>query len=532
MTYTATDLFCGCGGSSEGAEAVAGVRLRMGANHWKTAIETHSHNFPHADHDLADISQVDPRRFPSTDILLASPECTHHSRARTKRHQADLFDPNGDPAAERSRATMWDVPRFAEYHKYKLIVVENVTEIRNWAPFAAWIQCMDALGYDHQLLYLNSMIAPPTPQSRDRFYGCFWRKGNRKPNLDIRPKAFCEEHGDINARQTWKKPGAPGGKYGARQQYFYACPWCRKPASLYAMPAASAIDFSIPGVRIGDRVSLGMRPLAEATRRRVQLGLERFGPAIIQRYGNTFERPGSDYIRAWPTTAPLPTQMTDLQHGIVVPLDHLPTRGQADRKRCRTTTEPFAAQTGRQDVAYVDFTPFIAELRGGGSGARSTTEPMCTVTAKGNHHAMVTPPGFFSKAYGDGTDPSMNHLFEEPLGTVTTQDHHSVVRFPEGTPPHFLASYYGHGTCSPVRQPIPTIRTHDSAALVNPGIVVDDCDLRMLRPSEVQAGMGIRRDYHLVATNDRDKVKMLGNGVTPPIMTDIVGRLVASLEPV
>jgi DNA (cytosine-5)-methyltransferase 1 len=31
-----------------------------------------------------------------------------------------------DAAAERSRATMWDVPRFAETHRYQAVVVENV----------------------------------------------------------------------------------------------------------------------------------------------------------------------------------------------------------------------------------------------------------------------------------------------------------------------------------------------------------------------------------------------------------------------
>jgi hypothetical protein len=35
---------------------------------------------------------------------------------------------------ERPRATMWDVPRFAEYHDYEL-VVENVVEAAKWKLF-------------------------------------------------------------------------------------------------------------------------------------------------------------------------------------------------------------------------------------------------------------------------------------------------------------------------------------------------------------------------------------------------------------
>jgi DNA (cytosine-5)-methyltransferase 1 len=82
-----------------------------------------------------------------------------------------------DPGDERSRATMWDVCRFAEAHHYKIIIVENVVEARHWAPFPAWLHAMDLLGYSHQLVYLNSMFAHPTPQSRDRMYIVFWKKG-------------------------------------------------------------------------------------------------------------------------------------------------------------------------------------------------------------------------------------------------------------------------------------------------------------------------------------------------------------------
>ena len=62
MTYTIADLFCGAGGSGLGASVVPGVQLLYAANHWRTAVETHAKNFPDTDHDVADISQVDPRR--------------------------------------------------------------------------------------------------------------------------------------------------------------------------------------------------------------------------------------------------------------------------------------------------------------------------------------------------------------------------------------------------------------------------------------------------------------------------------------
>lgn len=51
---TVTDLFCGAGGSSLGAEASGKVRLVMAANHWQTAIDVHQAHFPDAAHDVAD----------------------------------------------------------------------------------------------------------------------------------------------------------------------------------------------------------------------------------------------------------------------------------------------------------------------------------------------------------------------------------------------------------------------------------------------------------------------------------------------
>ena len=171
---TVTDQFCGAGGSSLGATQ-AGVTVRLAMNHWKLAIETHNTNFPDVDHDCTDISAVDPRRYPSTDILITSPECTNHSVAKGKPrrfYEADLWGNKlVDPAEERSRATMWDVPRFAEYHDYNIIVVENVVDAGKWRMWDAWLHAMHSLGYDHEVVYFNSMFAHPTPQSRDLFAG-------------------------------------------------------------------------------------------------------------------------------------------------------------------------------------------------------------------------------------------------------------------------------------------------------------------------------------------------------------------------
>lgn len=376
---TCTDLFCGAGGSGLGATSVAGVQLVMAANHSPRAIETHAANFPDCKHDCADISQVDPRRYPRTNILWASPECTNHSIAKGRKRdtqQGDLFGEDvPDHVAERSRATMWDVPRFTDTHLYDVIIVENVVDAAKWIPFKAWLMAMDAYGYDHKIVSLNSMhapaiAAPRAPQSRDRMYVVFWRKGNHAPNLDIRPRAWCVScDREVNAIQAWKN-GARVGRY--RQQYVYRCPnvSCRNSiVEPYALPAASAIDWSLAGQRIGDRE----KPLSEKTLARIRAGLDRYARPLV------VPVEGRDGKLAAPVTVPLRTQTARHESALLVPA------GGTWNESAAPASEPFRARTTRENEGVA----FIAELRGGGSTARHVREPLATVTAGGSHHMLV-----------------------------------------------------------------------------------------------------------------------------------------------
>ena len=48
-SLTCTDFFCGMGGSSTGLSE-AGFDVKVAANHWDRAIETHSANHPDTEH--------------------------------------------------------------------------------------------------------------------------------------------------------------------------------------------------------------------------------------------------------------------------------------------------------------------------------------------------------------------------------------------------------------------------------------------------------------------------------------------------
>ncbi|MFF0146003.1 DNA (cytosine-5)-methyltransferase 1 [Amycolatopsis sulphurea] len=472
--YTVTDLFCGAGGSGLGATGVSGVQLRMAANHSPRAIETHQANFPGCDHDCADISQVEPRRYARTNILWASPECTNHSIAKGRRrdgaNQPGLFgEVVPDHVAERSRATMWDVVRFAEVHAYDTVIVENVVDAVKWTPFRAWLMAMDSYGYDHHIVSLNSMhapavTAPRAPQSRDRMYVVFWRKGNPRPDLDIRPAAWCPGCAtDVRARQVFK-PGRTVGRY--RQQYLYRCPNTRCRHHIvepYTLPAAAVIDWSNLGERIGDRA----RPLSDKTMDRIEAGLRKFAgvPQVITAGGSWNDA-------AHPAAAPLRTLTTREANALIVPMEG------REGKHAAPAGVPLRTQTARHETALVvpyygtgvargagapmptmttvdtAGLAFIAELRGGGSDARHVREPLATVCASGNHHMLV------------------------------------------------------HQTAPPA---------------------VEDCTFRMLSIPEIQAAMAFRPDY-VVTGNKRERVRQLGNGVTPPAAEWLVSAAVAALE--
>ena len=134
----AIDLFAGLGGWSTGA-SMAGVNVLWAANHWPDAVEWHSANHPSTIHACQDLHQADWSQVPAHDLLLASPCCQGHSKARGKA--------NGNPQHDASRSTAWAVVSALEFHRPELAIVENVPEFLDWALYPAWSAAMNALGY-------------------------------------------------------------------------------------------------------------------------------------------------------------------------------------------------------------------------------------------------------------------------------------------------------------------------------------------------------------------------------------------------
>ena len=188
MILKAADLFCGAGGTSSGlyhaCNALDAKLDLVAINHWAVAVETHRVNHPNARHICATLECVDPRdAVPGghLDILVASPECTHHSNAR-----------GGRPVSDQLRASAWHILRWAEILSIDNILMENVREFRDWGPvnrkgkiiknrkgetFNAFINALRSLNYTVEHRILNAADYGD-PTSRKRLFIAA-RKGNR-----------------------------------------------------------------------------------------------------------------------------------------------------------------------------------------------------------------------------------------------------------------------------------------------------------------------------------------------------------------
>ncbi|MGW5430400.1 DNA cytosine methyltransferase [Streptomyces sp. NPDC004059] len=536
---TVMDWFCGAGGSSQGMHSIPGVRMARAANHWERAIESHAANFPDVDHYRGDIREAPVEKWPVTDIFWASPECPQWSNARGKRRdfdaslQGDLFDGFGpSEEVERSRALMEEVPMYLRGVQergglVKAGVVENVVDVRAWDQWDRWIGEIRKLGYKTRVIALNSMHADPrtvhkAPQSRDRLYVAYWHESlGRTPNFDkwLRPRAWCPDCEQwVQAVQRFKQPGRDMGRY--KQQYVYRCPnvSCRnRVLEPETLPAAVAIDWTLPGQRIGDRT----KPLAEKTLARIQAGLKKFAQPLVVPAGGTWRND------ATPVAEAIPTRTTRENDALAIPPLLIPVEGR-DGKEPNSANLPLRTQTARNETGLA-WLPFMVKLRGGGDQGRalSVFDALGTVSADGNHHGVVTPdiPAFVMRnngSKGDGGEHCTSAA--EPLRTLTTMGHQSLVTWES-----LLVPYYGNGTARTVREPVGTLSTRDRYALVQGDVDINDVRFRMLEPHEIGRAMSFA-DQYIVLGSKRERVRQYGNAVTPNCAEVIVAALVEAIS--
>lgn len=160
-TLKAIDLFAGVGGIRLGFQQVFQDKLAFvfASELDKFACQTYHANY--GELPRGDITQIDAKDIPPHDIILAGFPCQAFSVAGLRKGFED------------TRGTLFfDVARIAQYHRPKLIFLENVKGFKNHDKgntFAVVKQTLEDLGYRVYADVLNAKSFG-VPQNRERIY--------------------------------------------------------------------------------------------------------------------------------------------------------------------------------------------------------------------------------------------------------------------------------------------------------------------------------------------------------------------------
>ena len=420
------DLFCGAGGSSTGAEkAIAGIGGEMelvAVNHWNTAVATHAANHPTARHLVEDVSIVDPEEVVKEgrlDLLMASPECRFHSRAR-----------GGKPIHDQGRIHAWVIFNWLTKLDVNAVLVENVPEFVDWGRlnsegrpdkahkgehFQAWFMTFQALGYHAEWRMLNAADYGDAT-TRTRFFLMARKDG--APILWPEPSHAKGDTGMFPGRRRWR---------GARE----------------------IIDWSNQGRSLLDDPKYRKKPLSVKTRRRIARGLERFGGPLAPLYIRLLDLPHETVTE----TAP------NAQAEVFI-LNHHRESGQ-DQSYSTQHPAPTVDTPGADDLMEPAAEPFV--LAHHRSAARSSDEPIPTVTTRGPGYLVEPTAKPFICANRKNNAP-------EPIPTTTTA-HGGGSFLVEPSTESFLLGQQSGGAPRSTDQPAPTVATDGYITLVQPAII-------------------------------------------------------------
>lgn len=470
MIQNAADLFCGAGGTSTGLLQAAhelGQNMNLVAvNHWELAISTHSANHPNVKHYNSDLKDVDPRQVvPSGKLrlLVASPECTHFSRAR-----------GGKPMSKQSRASVKYVLQWVNSLDVEDVLIENVPDFADWGPLDR--KTMKPIA-NRKGEYFHRFIR----KMKDIGYRVDWRILNAADYGDptTRKRLFIiarKNHPICWPEPTHHKNG--GDMFGARPRW---------------KPAREIIDWSIKGESIFNR----KRPLAENTLRRIWAGLMKYG-------GKAFVIGQQSGAVARDIDQPIPTVAGAGAISLIQPFIITTNWTATNRSQPRSIESPIPAITGQGQIGLVE--PFIVKMYGTGEPVKSVDDPIPTITTGRNRFYLAEP--FIVQMEQGGRV----HDLGKPMPTITSADAWGLAE-------PFLVEYYGTGQSSSVDEPIKTLTGRDRFGLVEPFTFEHagkkyllDVRFRMLQPQELARAMSFPDDYHFHG-NREQVVKQIGNAV-------------------
>jgi DNA (cytosine-5)-methyltransferase 1 len=273
--------------------------------------------------------------------------------------------------------------------------------------------------------------------------------------------------------------------------------------------AAEIIDWSIPCPSIFDR----KRPLADATLRRIAAGVHKF----VLNNANPFILCLSHGGRLEPITDPLRTITTAKRGERALVASTLVQVGYGERDgqapRALDIQKPLGTVvSGASKVGLVS--AFLAKHYTGVVGT-PLEQPIGTVTTA-DHHSLVAAS--LTKFYSSSAHGAP---ITTPLPTVTATGQHA------GLVAAFLTKFYGaEGQNQPVDRPMDTATVKARFGLVTVEIqgetyAVVDIGMRMLEPRELARAQGFPDSYRFEGSK-ADQIAAIGNAVVPQVMAALV----------
>lgn len=435
------DNFAGGGGASQGISSAVGHEVDIAINHNDEALDMHARNHPGTKHYCESVFDVDPLEATKgrpVGLVWLSPDCRHHSKAK-----------GGKPREQGIRGLAWIALRWAVVTRPRLIMLENVSEFKDWGPldsdgfpikalkgetFKAFVAALStgiekdhpaieeicrALGADFPVQHILNGLG----------YKVEWKelKACDFGAPTIRKRLFLVARRD-GLPVVWPEPTHFDPK--KRDLLSKGKPSWRT--------AAECIDFSSPTKSIFDR----KKPLAINTLRRVAKGIKKFvldSPApFIVSLAHSAESPSG--VKRWgdgvrDINQPMQTVLASGNGASVVQPFLAKFRGDSAGA---VLTDPMPTITGGGDskrpagsphalgLVATELAPFITE-HANASNQRSMPidEPLRTICAqvKGGHFSVVTP-ALAAANLMVNTSGHPGSCADDPLSTVATGGHH------------------------------------------------------------------------------------------------------------
>jgi DNA (cytosine-5)-methyltransferase 1 len=254
---------------------------------------------------------------------------------------------------------------------------------------------------------------------------------------------------------------------------------------------------------------------------RIRAGLDLVREPALITVNHRSEDGGPGDHRAVPLRgAPLPTRTVKIGEGVAThPL--LVPAGGSWYTDAVSAADPFRPRLTRESEGIATPPAFVVTMRNNG-GAEPVTDPVGTITTSGRNHYLGSLPdaargAFYVKNYGGNADPAaMAKPVTHPFGTLTAHDHHALV-----------IPYRRGNRTTTTDEPLLTMHTKDSAALVRPEVDIMDCHWRMLTPREQLRAQRFP-DFYEVKGTKTEQTAQAGNAVSSNV-AHWLGRAVAAV---